>query len=91
MDVESRRRWEDYTRAKEQCSNAPISPKRPWWVVEAVDKKKARLNCIAHLLTQISYDDVPKPPSSCPIASAMPITSAIRFLRSYMCQSAIRP
>jgi len=33
----------------------------PWWVVQAVDKKKARLNCIAHLLQQIPYEDVPKP------------------------------
>jgi polyphosphate kinase 2 len=60
MDVESRRRWEDYTRAKEVMLARTHIPEAPWWVVEAVDKKRARLNCIAHLLDQIPYDDVPK-------------------------------
>src|SRR6188768_3162387 len=58
MDVESRRRWEDYTRAKEAMLEHTHIPEAPWWVVEAVDKKKARLNCIAHLLEQIPYHDV---------------------------------
>jgi len=62
MDVESRRRWEDYTRAKEAMLEHTHIPEAPWWVVEAVDKKKARLNCIAHLLEQIPYGDVPKAP-----------------------------
>ncbi|WP_157219731.1 polyphosphate kinase 2 [Flavisphingomonas formosensis] len=62
MDVESRRRWEDYTRAKEAMLQHTHIPEAPWWVVEAVDKKKARLNCIAHLLEQIPYEDVPKAP-----------------------------
>jgi len=60
MDVESRRRWEDYTRAKEAMIEHTHIDEAPWWVVEAVDKKKARLNCIAHLLEQIPYEDVPK-------------------------------
>lgn len=60
MDVESRRRWEDYTRAKEAMLERTHIPDAPWWVVEAVDKKRARLNCIAHLLDQIPYEDVPK-------------------------------
>lgn len=60
MDVESRRRWEDYTHAKEAMLEHTHIPEAPWWVVEAVDKKKARLNCIAHLLGQIPYQDVPK-------------------------------
>jgi len=60
MDVESRRRWEDYTRAKEDMLARTHIEEAPWWVVEAVDKKRARLNCIAHLLTQIPYEDVPK-------------------------------
>ena len=60
MDVESRRRWEDYTRAKEAMLEHTHIPEAPWWIVEAVDKKRARLNCIAHLLSQIPYDDVPK-------------------------------
>jgi polyphosphate kinase len=62
MDVESRRRWEDYTRAKETMLERTHIPEAPWWVVEAVDKKKARLNCIAHFLSQIPYSDVPPPP-----------------------------
>jgi polyphosphate kinase 2 len=60
MDVESRRRWEDYTRAKESMLEHTHIPEAPWWLVEAVDKKRARLNCIAHLLDQIPYEDVPK-------------------------------
>jgi len=60
MDVESRRRWGDYTRAKEAMIERTHIDEAPWWVVEAVDKKKARLNCIAHLLEQIPYEDVPK-------------------------------
>jgi len=66
MDVESRRRWEDYTRAKESMLEHTHIPEAPWWVVEAVDKKKARLNCIAHLLDQIPYGDVPKAPVRLP-------------------------
>jgi polyphosphate kinase 2 len=62
MDVQSRARWEDYTVAKEVMLNRTHIPEAPWWVVEAVDKKRARLNCIAHLLTQIPYEDVEQPP-----------------------------
>src|ERR1700744_3619148 len=60
MDVESRRRWEDYTRAKEAMLQRTHIPEAPWWVVEAVDKKKARLNCISHLLSQIPFGEVEK-------------------------------
>jgi polyphosphate kinase 2 len=62
MDVESRRRWEDYTRAKEVMLQRTHIPEAPWWVVEAVDKRRARLNCISHLLAQIPYGDVEHPP-----------------------------
>jgi polyphosphate kinase 2 len=58
MDLESRRRWERYTRAKEEMLERTHIPEAPWWVVEGVDKKKARLNCIHHLLQQIPYGDV---------------------------------
>jgi polyphosphate kinase 2 (PPK2 family) len=61
MDMESRKHWEDYTKAKEEMLARTHTPESPWWVVEAVDKKKARLNCISHLLSQIPYQDVPKP------------------------------
>src|SRR6516164_7233144 len=53
MDVESRTRWERYTMAKDVMFEHTHIPEAPWWVVEAVDKKRARLNCINHLLTQI--------------------------------------
>ncbi|SEN83316.1 polyphosphate kinase 2, PA0141 family [Methylobacterium sp. UNC300MFChir4.1] len=61
MDVESRRRWEDYTRAKEDMLARTHIPEAPWWVVEAVDKRRARLNCISHLLDQIPYGSVEHP------------------------------
>jgi polyphosphate kinase 2 len=59
MDLESRSRWEDYTRAKEVMLERTHIPEAPWWVVQAVDKKKARLNCIHHLLQQMPYEEVP--------------------------------
>jgi len=61
MDLESRRRWEDYTRAKEEMLHRTHIPEARWWVVEGVDKKAARLNCIHHLLQQIPYEDVVRP------------------------------
>ncbi|GJE55765.1 polyphosphate kinase 2 [Methylobacterium thuringiense] len=66
MDVESRSRWEDYTRAKEEMLARTHIPEAPWRVVEAVDKKRARLNCISHLLQQIPYSDVLHPPVTLP-------------------------
>jgi polyphosphate kinase 2 len=61
MDLESRRRWEDYTRAKEAMLERTHISEAPWWVVQAVDKKRARLNCIAHLLSLMPYEEVAKP------------------------------
>src|SRR5208283_2297905 len=58
MDLESRRRWEAYTKAKETMLERTHIPEAPWWLIEAVDKKRARLNCIAHLLTQVPYQEV---------------------------------
>ena len=60
MDLQSRVRWEEYTRAKETMLERTHIPEAPWWVVQAVDKKKARLNCIAHLLDQMPYSEVPR-------------------------------
>src|SRR6201991_1626619 len=62
MDVEARSRWEQYTKAKEAMLERTHIAEAPWHVVQAVDKKKARLNCIAHLLEQIPYNEVPHPP-----------------------------
>jgi len=61
MDVESRRLWEAYTKAKEAMLERTNIPEAPWWIVEAVDKKRARLNCIQHLLTMVPYDEVYHP------------------------------
>ena len=61
MDMESRRRWEEYTKAKEVMFERTHTPESPWWVVQADDKKKARLNCIHHLLSQLDYHEVEHP------------------------------
>jgi len=61
MDLESRRRWEDYTKAKEAMLERTHISEAPWWVVQAVDKKRARLNCIHHLLQQFDYAEVERP------------------------------
>jgi len=58
MDVQARARWEQYTKAKEEMLRRTHIPEAPWWVVEADDKKRARLNCISHLLDQIGYSEV---------------------------------
>jgi polyphosphate kinase 2 len=58
MDLESRVRWEDYTKAKEVMLDRTHIPEAPWWIVQGVDKKAARLNCIHHLLEQIPYEEV---------------------------------
>ena len=61
MDLESRRRWELYTKAKETMLERTHIPEAPWWIVAGNDKKRARLNCITHLLGQIPYGDVDHP------------------------------
>ena len=58
MDLESRRLWEAYTQAKEIMLERTNLPESPWWVVPAVDKKRSRLNCIAHLLSLFQYHDI---------------------------------
>jgi polyphosphate kinase 2 len=61
MDLESRRRWEDYTKAKEEMLERTHIPQAAWWIVEGNDKKRARLNCIAHLLDQVPYREIHHP------------------------------
>jgi polyphosphate kinase 2 len=72
MDLESRRRWEDYTKAKEEMLNRTHIPEARWWVVEGVNKKAARLNCIHHLLQQVPYSDVPPEPVVLPARERKP-------------------
>jgi len=66
MDLESRRRWEQYTKAKEAMFARTHTADAPWWVVDAVDKKRARLNCIHHLLGRIPYAEVQRPEVTMP-------------------------
>src|ERR1700728_1504839 len=66
MDLESRRRWGDYTKAKEVMLERSHIREAPWWVVHAVDKKRARLNFIDHLLKQFPYAETPRPPIALP-------------------------
>jgi len=61
MDLESRRRWEDYTKAKEKMLERTHTADAPWWVVQADNKKKARINCITHLLSQVHYQALEHP------------------------------
>ena len=60
MDLESRIRWENYTKAKEIMLERTNIPEAKWNIVPAIDKKLARLNCIAHLLSQIPYKEIKK-------------------------------
>ncbi|MCB1038561.1 MAG: polyphosphate kinase 2 [Acidimicrobiales bacterium] len=62
MDLESRTRWADYSRAKDTMFVHTDTPTSPWWVVHADDKKRARLNCISHLLAQVPYEDLTSGP-----------------------------
>jgi len=62
MDLESRERWVEYSRAKDEMFRHTHTPEAPWYTLEADDKRRARLNCIAHILDSIDYGDVlPRP------------------------------
>jgi polyphosphate kinase len=64
MDLESRRLYREYSRAKDDMLGFSDIPAAPWWMIPADDKRRARLNCIAHLLSTMPYEDVmPDPPS----------------------------
>jgi len=62
MDLQSRVRWEAYTRAKEEMFERTNIEEAPWYIVEGNDKKRARLNCMAHLLSMIPYKEIPREP-----------------------------
>jgi polyphosphate kinase 2 len=66
MDLAARERWVDYSRAKDVMFAHTDIKQAPWWVVDADDKKRARLNCITHLLSMIPYEDVIPPPLDLP-------------------------
>ena len=60
MDVESYRRWYDYSRARDDMLIATDTDYAPWYIVPADDKKRARLNCISHFLSMIPYEELPR-------------------------------
>lgn len=62
MDVESRNRWVEYSKAKDEMFAHTDIKQAPWWVIRADDKRRARLNCINHLLSLIPYEDLTPPP-----------------------------
>jgi polyphosphate kinase 2 (PPK2 family) len=66
MDLESITRWEDYSRAKDEMFVHTDIPEAPWYVVDSEDKRRARLNMMAHLLSTVSYHDVQRPPLDLP-------------------------
>jgi hypothetical protein len=66
MDLESRRRWVDYSKAKDEMFAYTDTKQSPWFVVNADDKKRARLNCIHHLLSMIPYEDLTPEPIALP-------------------------
>jgi polyphosphate kinase 2 len=66
MDIESRDRWVDYSRAKDAMFEYTDTKDSPWYVVDADDKKRARLNCISHILERVPFEDVLPPPIKLP-------------------------
>ena len=60
MDLESHRRWYDYSRARDAMFEATDTPQSPWYVVQSNNKEQARLNCIAHLLSAVPWKRVPR-------------------------------
>jgi len=66
MDLESHRRWYDYSRARDAMLGATDTPNAPWHIVPSDDKKRARLNCISDILSRIPYEEVPYTPPKLP-------------------------
>jgi len=66
MDLKSREKWQEYSRAKDDMFAHTDTKHSPWFVVDADEKKRARLNCIRHLLAQVPYDDLTPPPVELP-------------------------
>jgi polyphosphate kinase 2 (PPK2 family) len=66
MDLKSRENWVDYSVAKDAMFAHTDTKQAPWFVVEADDKRRARINCIAHLLSQVPYRDLTPEPIALP-------------------------
>jgi polyphosphate kinase 2 len=76
MDLESRTRWVDYSRAKDEMFRYTDTKLAPWWVVDSDDKRRAHLNCISHLLSLIPYESLPA--STMTLPSRQPDSDYIR-------------
>ena len=66
MDIEAQARWYDYSRARDAMFMATDTNESPWYVVDANDQRRARLNCIAHFLSLIPYEEIPREPIKLP-------------------------
>ena len=66
MDLKSYSHWYDYSRARDAMFKATDTPESPWYVVDANIKRRARLNCISHLLSMVPYEEVPREPVKFP-------------------------
>jgi polyphosphate kinase 2 len=66
MDLKSREKWVEYSEAKDEMFRHTDIKQAPWWVVKADDKRRARLNCISHLLSVVDYEDLTPPPIELP-------------------------
>jgi polyphosphate kinase 2 len=66
MDIQSRVKWVEYSKAKDEMFRHTDIKQAPWYTVEADDKRRARLNCIAHILSQVPYQDATPPPLKLP-------------------------
>ena len=76
MDLEARKKWVDYSRAKDDMFKYTDIKQAPWFVVESHDKRRARFNCISHLLSQIPYEDLRLEPMKLP-----PLQSDQHYIR----------
>jgi polyphosphate kinase len=66
MDIESREKWVEFSKAKDEMFKHTDTKRAPWYDVEADDKRRARLNCIAHILSMVPYEDATPPPLKLP-------------------------
>jgi len=81
MDLPSRTRWFDYSRARDMMLKATDTQRAPWYILRSEDKKRARLNCISHILDLIPYKKVPREKISLPERSMKGAYDDVRSLR----------
>jgi polyphosphate kinase 2 len=85
MDLEARSRWVEFSKAKDEMFSHTDVDASPWWVVESDDKRRAHLNCITHLLSQVPYKELPQqqltlPPRQRDTGYVRPPRSSQRFV-----------